>query len=335
MSEYRERIQEMLNGYRITQTLITCVELGIFEQLKNERASVSELGQSLNVDIAALTRLLNSATALGLVERDGQYYHASPLACACLVPEGSHYMGKQVKREAAFYRRWSHLTEAVRTGQRPTENTTDEKDPNWVRNFELALLETARINGPLVAKVLEPLLPQRVEPPLRVIDVGGGHGGYSIALAEYFKGLQAVVFELPAAAEVAREVIATANREKQVSVQSGDFRVDSLGDNFDLVLLFGVLASETAVTARNLLAEVYRALVPGGIVAIRGFYLKPDGSGTVETTLIDLHLLLSSDSGKAHSVEEMIAWLQEAGFQQPTTLALPGQERDSLLVAQK
>ena len=106
-----------------------------------------------------------------------------------LTSDGSETQLRSIRREITFYRRWSHLTEAVRTGTRPQENLRDEQDPNWVRDFTLALYDVARITSPRIADALEPLI-AGFDHPVMVIDVGGGHGGYSLKLARRFPDLR-------------------------------------------------------------------------------------------------------------------------------------------------
>lgn len=333
--EHRQYLMDMLRVYRHSQILITCAELGVFSSLGRETLEVEKLAALLGTDPPALARLLNAAVALGLLEKEGTAYRVSPSTIECLVESRSPlYMGNLVKREGAFYRRWSRLTEAVRTGERPPENTADEQGVHWVRNFELALYDAARTTAPLVAKALEPFLPQKAT-PRRVIDVGGGHGAYSIALAEHFAGLEAVVFELPAAAGVARDIIAASPVADRVTTQAGDFRVDDLGQGYDAALLFGVLVSETAASAKALLSKVYEALLPGGWVVIRGNYLNPDRISPLDATLSDLHMLLSTASGTVQTFEQLEGWLKDSGFNPPQKLELPPPERTSLTLAQK
>jgi hypothetical protein len=156
-----------------------------------------------------------------------------------------------------------------------------------------------------------------------------------MALARRYANLQAVVFELPAAAEVAREIIAGEGMADRVSVQIGDFQKDELGHGFELVLLFGVLVSETTEGKLTLLQKSYRALAPGGRVAIRGFWLDEARTGPPEATLASLHMLLSTDAGDLSTLTEMEAWLLEAGFVQPELVPLPEWIGSSLLVAHK
>ena len=167
-----------------------------------------------------------------------------------------------------------------------------------------------------------------------MVDIGGGHGAYAVALARRNPTLEAVVFDLRPVVEVAPAIVPLDDLAGRVLFRAGDFKIDDLGGGFDLALLFGVLVSETPADAVALLRKVHAALVPGGMVAIRGFYLNPDRSGPLEATLGDLHMLLSTDAGTAHTTDDVAAWLSAADFGIPKVLTLP-LERSSLLVAHK
>ena len=327
-----------MRGYRQSQVLITCAELRVFEMLQAGPQDAVTLAANKGAHPGSLARLLDAAAAFGLLDKRDRLYANSALAAACLVPEGPAYLGNLIRREAAFYRRWSRLTDAVLSGQRPEENRQVEQETNWVRGFELALFDVARISGPQIAEALAPFVPASARNAsriaARVIDIGGGHGGYSVSLARRYPGLEAVVFDLPPVMEVTHEVIAASGLGERVRAQPGDFKTDPFGSDFDLALLFGVLVSETAADAVALLGKVAMALKPGGYVAIRGFYLNAERSGPPDAALFDLHMLLSTGAGSAHTVDELGSWLAQSGFEPPLTVNIPT-ELSSLLVARK
>ncbi|MCE7988148.1 MAG: methyltransferase domain-containing protein [Caldilinea sp. CFX5] len=313
------QIQKMLRGYRVGQVLITCTRLGVFQALANGPATASTLAVQTGSDAAALARLLNAAVALDLLTKENDHYANAPLAATCLAQDAPYYMGHMVRREHAFYQRWSWLDAAVRTGQRPDANIRDEGQTNWVLDFELALYDLARVNAPAVATALT--LP--TDRPLRVLDVGGGHGGYSMALAQRYPNVQPTVFELPAAAEAARSIIDRAGMADRVAVQTGNFQTDDLGAGYDLILLFGVLVSETPAGKLALLRKAHQALVPSGQLAIREWCFAEERTGPPEVTIASLHMLLSTQAGDIATLSEMQGWLAQAGFVPPTRLNLP------------
>ncbi len=223
--EHRQRIMQILRGYRQSRVLIACCELQVFEALAGGPRTVGELAAQTGASPRGLVLLLDAAVALGLLEKRQGAYANSPAAVTCLAGDGLHYLGRFIRREGAFYDRWGRLTETVQTGVRPEENRRDEDAANWVREFELGLYDLARASAPVVADALD--LPQ--DRPLRVLDVGGGHGGYSLALARRYPLLTATVFDLPRVVPVARELIAQERLSDRVQAQAGDFSSDELG----------------------------------------------------------------------------------------------------------
>lgn len=328
--QHWENIQQTLRGYRRAQVLISATKLGVFRELADGPLAVEELARRVDADPGGLQRLLAAAVGMGLLQAEEGRYANAPVAEACLAREGRFYMGNLVALEGAFYGRWNFLTKAVRSGKQPRIDAPEDEDSGWVRFFELALMDLARVSAPAIAEVLP--VPQ--EGPARVLDVGGGHGGYSMALARRYPNVEATVLELPAAAKVAREIIAEEALSEQVRVRKANFQEEELGSDFDLILLFGVLGSESAEGRRALLRKVYAALRPGGAVAIRGFAYgeKPYD---LEEALFSLHLLLSTSAGDSPTLETLQEALQETGFMQSRLVPVEAWIGSRLLVAEK
>jgi len=330
-TQHWQAINRMMRGYRLAHLLITCAQLRVFEHLTPAPLDADTLATQTKTAAPALRRLLDGAVALGLLTKSGGLYQNSPLAQSCLAEGAPYYLSNLIRREGAFYQRWSYLTEAVRTGQRPEANIRDESENSWVYDFEMAMFDIARAAAPAVAETLD--LP--ADRPLKVLDVGGGHGGYSMALVRRYPNVAATVYELPAAAEVARQIIAREGMAERVAVQDGDFQQETLGQGYDLVLLFGVLVSETPAGKLALLRKAHQALVPGGQVAIREFWLNENRTGPLGSTMFSLHMLLSTDAGDISTQSEMQGWLAEAGFVETQVCPLPEWLGSSLLIAKK
>ncbi len=86
----------------------------------------------------------NAAVSIGLLKKNDSSFSNSPLAEAWLIPGSDADISQSILLENAFYTRWGHLAEAVRTGNRPEENRRDEQPADWVRNFIYALYNSAR-----------------------------------------------------------------------------------------------------------------------------------------------------------------------------------------------
>jgi hypothetical protein len=327
----RQQLREIAQGFRQAQIVLSCVELGVFEALEARPATASEVAQTIGADSRGTELLLNAAAALDLVKKSAERFSNNPLVAACVLPGTPGTMLRSFQLQAAFYPRWGHLAEAVRTGQRPEENRRDEEPDSWIENFVHGLYTMTKPVAPAIAEHLA--LPE--DRPLRVIDVGGCHGAYSMALAQRYPRLQATVFELPRVVPVARRVIAEAGMADRVTVQAGDFQKEELGQGYDLALVFGVLNGEPPVGRPVLIRKVFAALKPGGQIVLRDFVLDPDRAGPPEAAIFALQMLLATESGGLDTRTDWDRWLAEAGFLPSQKIELPAWVGSSLTVARK
>jgi hypothetical protein len=111
------------------------------------------------------------------------------------------------------------LEQSIRAGQ-PRLNLYEwiEDQPEVSRYFQEGMIAITRYIKDDVLKVLT--LPQNAR---RLLDIGGGHAMYSIALCRKYPQLTAVVFDGPQALTVGRESISQENIANQVTVQAGNF----------------------------------------------------------------------------------------------------------------
>jgi precorrin-6B methylase 2 len=265
------------------------------------------------------------------VEKDEDRFSNKPLVEACLLPGTPGNMARGLQMQAAFHRRWGHLAEAVRTGKRPEENRRYEEPESWIENFVHGLYNMARPVAPAIAESLA--LPE--DRPLRLIDVGGCHGAFSMALAERYPRLRATIFELPRVVPVARRIIADAGMAERVSVQAGDFQQEELGRGYEIALVFGVLNGEPPEGRPALIRKVYAALNPGGQVVLRDLVLDQDRTGPLEAAIFALQMLLATESGGLDTRADWDRWLAQAGFLPSKEIELPSWVGSSLTVAQK
>ncbi|MBI4770498.1 MAG: hypothetical protein HY784_08845 [Chloroflexi bacterium] len=110
--QHRQQLLDMLRAYRPAQVLITCAEVGVFAALADGPRAADDLAAALNTSPRGLSLLLNAAVGPGLLEKRGGGYTNAPMVAACLArPAAEVYLGNFVRREGAFLRRWSNLTQ--------------------------------------------------------------------------------------------------------------------------------------------------------------------------------------------------------------------------------
>ena len=330
-----QRIRDTVGTFREAQIYITFARLDIAEALRSERLTVDTLADRINVDAAALQRFVEAATALGLLEQSNDTrVGLSRLGREMFVPGSPNSVANALKLEGAFYERWGRLAKAIRIGGRPPENRAQEDESDWVRTFTLALYENSRETATAVAEAIDALLPESNTRGVRVLDLGGGHGGYSLALAERRSDVRATVFDLPAVVEVTSEIVTNSGLGDRVSVVAGDFHRDPIGQNYDMILLFGVLHGEASENAQRLLTTIRNALSSSGRLVIRSRGHARTEPAPGEREIFDLHMLLSTEGGSFQRPSDTTSMVEQNGFRLVGEYEIPSPQHGSLLVFQ-
>ncbi len=170
----------------------------------------------------------------------------------------------------------------------------------------------------------------------RLLDVGGGHGLYSIKFCRRYPQLSATVFDWPQALEVAREVIAAEEMGDRVSVQEGDFWVDNLGNGYNVALLFNIVHAYLPDKNTELLRKVANALHPGGLIVIldqlTGKALGPTAKAMSRLQGLNL---FNAAGGQGYAFEEIAGWLTNAGFINPRRINLLKSPGNGLVLGTK
>jgi SAM-dependent methyltransferase len=282
--------------------------LGIFAALEGPPLTAAEVATRVDADPRGTTILLEALVAVGYVHRQGERFTNSAMTTKWMpvLGEGMPFFQGLLQEE------WSHLEESIRTG-RPAvpgyEAWLGNDAQRWAV-FQGGMLAVARMGADdIVAKVK---LPRHAR---RLLDVGGGHGLYSVRFCRRHPGLTATVFDLPQGLESARRTIAAEQMGDRVGVQEGDFTRDELGGGYDVVLLFNILHSRQPSENVDLLRKVTRALVPGGIVVILG-QLPDAASSAVSEAVSRLQALnmFNAEAAEAYPYEDIASWLATAGF---------------------
>jgi len=149
----------------------------------------------------------------------------------------------------------------------------------------------------------------------RVLDVGGGHAMYSIALCRKHPGVSVTVFDSPQALNTARENIAQAEMGDRIALQEGDFRHDHLGSGYDAALLFNIIHGLTSDENTDLFRKVGEALKPGGRIVILEQLAGRSPLSMIRAVsgilgMSYFHVL----DGQVYAYEAVAGWLAAAGF---------------------
>lgn len=153
----------------------------------------------------------------------------------------------------------------------------------------------------------------------RVLDLGGGHALYSIALLEKYPELSITVQDLPEVIPLARQNAREYGAEDQLDFLGADFIEEALGTGYDVVLCFNILSGQERTVI--ILPKVMQALKPGGRVILKTRFED------CEERLEDMLDKLRWFSFGRKSVDSSSYWLEtlgNMGFQHNRVLARLG-----------
>lgn len=294
------------------RVVLAGIRLNIFTTLDKQPATTEELAWQLNTDRRGLGILLNTLAALGYLTAQGGRYSLSAQARKWLTDAGtincsSFYLFWGLVMDAFF----PALEDAIRTGQPPLGfYEWIDSHPEASRHFQEGLMAVARLakNG-VVNHIPVPATARRA------LDVGGGHGLYSIALCQKHPQLSAVIFDSAAALVTGRQTIRAEGMGERVTAQEGNLLTDDLGAGFDVALVFNLVHGFPRDQNIVMLKKVKAALNPGGQVVILdqmvGSAPLPIMEAITRVMGLSFFLLLG---GQTYSFDETKDMLTAAGF---------------------
>ena len=306
-------------GFTLARTLLSAVELGVFDALADGPRTSAELASRLRCDPEGMRTLLAALNGFGLLRRRDDVYSLRKEAERYLTSTRGSDLSAAVRMAGVLDKKLRGLTHAIRTGERDDFHAHLE-DEEWSAYLR-GLGSLARITAGEVAKKL------KLTEPESLLDVAGGHGQFSVALCRRHPSLRSVILDLPGGAQVGRAMVAETEVKDRIEYREGDLREAPWGEGYDAVLLFNILHNLPEEDASGAVERAYAALRPGGTLAIlEGQHAGGRGDLSFQEGFGELFFYVLSHS-LTWPAPTLRAWMREAGFaqiRQRGLLTLPG-----------
>ncbi len=326
----RFRIYALEDGAVRSRTLAFCLRIGLFDRLESSPMTGEEIAHTFGLAQRVYPALLSFLCAEGLLRRlpDGRFANTEP-ASVFLVRTSPRYVGGRALLFDGFYEAIGHLHEALESGRPWTPRGQhdmfagfSEEEQRW---FAEGMLANAIHGGEALLRVVD------LRGVRHLLDVGGGPGGYAIAIARAYPALEVTIFDLPALEPIAMESVRRAGLADRVRFVAGSFFEDPLPRGADAVLLSSVLHDWEDEDCARILAASYDALEPGGLVIVTEPMLADDFTGPDHPSVSGLTMVLLG--GRNRTRTEIAAMLEQAGFVDPWCSELG--EQNSTVTARK
>jgi SAM-dependent methyltransferase len=317
-----QRIMQLTWGCVPSLVMEAAIRHRVFDIVESGPKTVQEVHEATKVSLRGLTAIMNVLVGLELLEKDKQSrYSLTPESAAFLVSSSPSFQGGMIRHLSKdILPKWLHLNEIVVTG-RPVAAVNQEK--TGVDFFEKFVADIFPVSYP-AAQVLAKHLNLNGSGLVRVLDLAAGSGVWGIGLAQSSDRVRVTAVDWPQVLRVTRKMTAQFGVAERFSYIEGDLGEVDFGTNYAVATLGHILHSEGEQRSRSLLAKTFRALGPGGTIAIAEFLVNKDRTGPLLPLFFAVNMLVSTDAGDTYSFEEIRDWLHEAGFVNARLLEAPG-----------
>lgn len=297
-----ERIITVGQGYAGSKCLFIAVDIGLFEALGAGRATVEELAARCGVPARAVRVLADALELWGLLERDGDGFRSAPDVAAFLSGAGPVDLRPMLRHfDRVSYPSWQNAAESFRTGR-------GVRGPLTKDEAELYEASVAFMTAPGAAALVDAY---DFGAHRRLLDAGGGVGGFLTAILSKHPEVTGTLLELPDVAEIARGRLAGDPAASRIEVLGADLFTDPLPSGHDAVLLADVLHLFAPDANHDLLRRLREVTPDGGRLLIVEWYTGPDPHPF--TTVLSAEWLTMS-GGSAYTADEVTGWLAATGW---------------------
>lgn len=326
-SHFPRPLFDVMGTMLLSRAVMAGVHFSVFDRLARGAQTAKELAAECGADAHGMELLLNALVACDYLEQENGRYHNTQLAEHWLLSESDQTVANFVRFNYDQWEVVSHLEECLQRGEaRDIHEKLD--DPRW-RNYMLGLRDLATLSADEVASRIE------FKTPLRsLLDIGGGHCYYSIAMCRRYPGLHATVVDLEPATRIGRELVAQAGLSDRIEFRVGHLAHTPFGEGHDVVFLFNVVHHLDEETNRNCLRRVYASLSPEGKLVVWESFREKQARQKKDQlgSLLGLYFGLTSRR-QTYEFEQVAGWAREAGFKKIRREKLRTAPYAALLVA--
>lgn len=325
----RKRARQLFDlcaGFVYSQTLYACVQLNLFQFLRDGPRTLPEIARHCGLDEDAAGRLLDAAVALELLRREQGSYGLGIHGAALVGDDGIIEM---IKHHAMLYQDLGDPVALLKGDIKDKQleaywNYTDEQQVTDTEiNKVSAYTELMSASQSLVAEQV--LNAYSLEGKTCLLDVGGGDGTFLTHVAQRYTSMKLMHFDLPAVADRARNKFQQTGLAERIMVHGGSFLHDDLPKGADIISLVRIIHDHDDAAAMKILQAVRKALPQGGTLLIAEPMSGVAGTEAMADAYFGFYLL-AMGRGRPRTAARLKEMLGEAGFtkfhQVPTPIPL-------------
>lgn len=307
-----QRVYDAYISGRMAAALAASVRCGLFDLLAQEPLGEDAIATRLGFSPRGVRSLVTALLAIGLLEARADRIALSADAAEYLVRGKPGYLGALIELEVEHFLSPASLLAALARGSASVYGSADPweqhaVDPEQARRFTEAMHSVSARPAAGLAEVVDFSHTQRL------LDVGGGSGALSIAIAKRWPRVFCAIWDLSVVCNLASGYVVRAGVGTRVLCRPGDMFRDPFPAGFDAILFSQILHDWPPAKDAQLLQKAFAALPPGGMVLVHEKLVDEDRRSPLANALVNLDMLVWTE-GQQLSEPELRALLERAGF---------------------
>lgn len=325
------QLMQLAAGHADARIVQTAVELRVFDAFAAESRTAKAVATELSLEPAACELLLNALAALKLLNKTDEMFSLAPAARQFLLESSPQYLGGMIRFESSLWRCWEALPQTIRSGKPARPADMYQADPAETEVFIEAMDSLVKARGD-VGALANALDWQDVD---ELLDVGAGPATYAIGLCRRFPRLRATIFDLPATLKITERRVGDADLGARIRLIAGDYRVDPIPGNYDLIFLSNIIHGENAAINEALMGKVAGSLKPTGRLVIKDHILDEGRAEPPVGAIFSMLMLLTTAGGRCYGLGEIRGWMERVGLGRVEKIKLPAPLNSALIVARR
>jgi O-methyltransferase domain len=311
----RQRLLDLIQGYRTTYLIVAALRLGLIERLAVAPANEEALALILNAHAPSLRRFIRALGVLGLIERRHTGEIALTVMGRGLLKAESALHDRAILADEEYAPAWANLAHSVLTGKTAFEHVFGvnvwrhrEAHRELGECFNRIMSEDHALSAKSILHAFD------FTGRTRIVDVGGGHGQVIAAILTRYPRAEGILYDQPHVVEGAAGVLKTSGVLDRCQVMGGSF-FDAVPDGGDVYILQHILHDWDDSQCVTILQNCRAAMKHSSTLLIVEHVTPEDTDNPRPSSVVmlDLHMMAVL-GGRERTQREYQSLLQATGL---------------------
>ena len=311
------KMLQMMNAYRLSQSISVAAKLGIADLLADGAKSSEELAQATGTHAPSLYRLLRSLASFEIFSEDESGLFKLTPRAALLQTEvpGSIRGYASIIGDKWHWDMWGGILHSVKTGETAFENLNGmefqeyyNQNPEVAKNFDAAMVSVLGMTDEAIVNNYD------FSSTGKVVDIGtgGGDGNLIVSILKKYPTIQGIFFDLPSRTEQALPIVEGSGVGDRCEVMAGDV-LESFPVGANAYILKNLVHDYDDERAVKLLKNCREAIAENGKLLVVEMVIPP-GNEMSLGKIVDVEALIMTAGAIERTEEQYRDLLESAGF---------------------